>query len=65
MGSILPLVALLACSLMMIWCMRSMSSHGKSETSEDSGPDVALKEELAELREEVAMLRAQSMLEER
>jgi len=65
MDAILPLVALFAFPLMMIWCMRSMSSHGESETSEESGSDVALKEELAELLEPVTTLRAQLALEKR
>jgi len=65
MDAILPFVALLACPLMMIWCMRSMRNHGKSGAGDGNVSDVVLKEELAELREEVAMLRAQSFLEKR
>ncbi len=65
MDAILPFVALLACPLMMIWCMRSMRNQGKSGAVDGNVSDVVLKEEHAELREEVAMLRAQSFLEKR
>ncbi len=65
MRNLLPFVAFLACPLMMIWCMRSMRGHGSSEegSREETTQETALKEDLAELREEVAMLRAQSALD--
>lgn len=55
MESILLLLAVAACPLMMVWCMRSMRGHAKSDTATTTGTDEAaqLRQEIAELREEI------------
>jgi len=51
---------LLACGAVMFFCMRHMSMADKQQT--DDATDVATKQEVAELREELARLRAERAL---
>jgi hypothetical protein len=51
---------LLACGAVMFFCMRHMSMRGKQQTDEKT--DVASRQELAELREEIARLRPERAL---
>lgn len=55
METILLLVAVAACPIMMIWCMRSMRGNGRSEAAATSGSDEAtrLRQEIEELRAEI------------
>lgn len=55
MESILLLLVVAACPLMMVWCMRSMRGHGKSDTTTTTSTDEAarLRQEIAELRDEI------------
>jgi hypothetical protein len=50
----------LACGAVMFFCLRHMSMGGKQHT--DDNIDVATKQEIAELREELARLRAERTL---
>lgn len=57
MRTFLTFLPALACAAMMFVCVRMMSGHG-SQKSEAAGAD-----EVAELREEVARLKAQRALQ--
>jgi hypothetical protein len=50
----------LACGAVMFFCLRHMSMGSKQQT--DDKTDVATKQEIAELREELARLRAERTL---
>jgi hypothetical protein len=50
----------LACGAVMFFCLRHMSMGSKQQT--DDKMDVATKQEIAELREELARLRAERTL---
>jgi hypothetical protein len=58
MRTFLTLLPALACAAMMFVCFRMMFGH-RQEPAEDAGA-----QEIAELREEVARLRAQRALEQ-
>jgi hypothetical protein len=51
---------ILACGAVMFFCMRRMSMGSKQQTDEKT--DVASKQEIAELREEIALFRAERAL---
>lgn len=58
MRTLLTFLPALACAAMMLVCVRMMFGH-RQQPTEDAGA-----QEIAELREEVARLRAQRALEE-
>lgn len=63
MWKFLPVLLLLACPLMMVWCMRGMRGHGQAEDANaTSGETARLKQEIAELREEIARQKAEQRL---
>jgi hypothetical protein len=57
---LIPYLPVVACGAVMFVCMRHMSMGGKQQTDETT--DVASKQEIAELREEIALLRAERAL---
>ncbi len=61
-GAALPILVLAACPLSMVVMMRAMSGRGSCDTqvaSEGGAATAARQDELAELRAEVAQLRAE------
>ncbi len=60
MEFLIAYLPVLACGAVMFFCMRHMSMGGKQQN--DDAADVATKQEIAELREELARLRAERAL---
>ncbi len=67
MEAVIPWLAVLACPLMIVVCVRMMAGSGKAKDSaavEQSGQESdQMHQDVAALKEEVAMLRAKSALE--
>ena len=60
MESLIAYLPVLACGAVMFFCLRHMSTGSKQQNDEKT--DVATKKEIAELREELARLRAERTL---
>ena len=60
MDTLIAFLPAVACGALMLFCMRGMSMGSKHETQQ--GQDQASKQEIAELREEIARLRAEQAL---
>lgn len=60
MDFLIAYLPLLACGAVMFFCFRHLSMGGKQQT--DDKIDVTTKQEIAELRKELARLRAQRTL---
>lgn len=60
METLIPFLPALACGALMFFCMRHMAMGSKHDA--DQGTEQSSSEEIAELREEIARLRAEQAL---